>query len=528
MLVLALDESTLSQLASWDLGARGFAAGIASVSVASGVLYAPVADELVAIHPPPVQPLAALSVSPLTLSPPFASSTFDYTLPCASGTNTVTISMSAVSGGTVQLTAPTNTPANGSQTDTVTLTENQAAVINATDAQGDSAQYWIRCLPHDFPGITASPHPAAGAPTPGWYLTGNLGTSGSSYAEILDRNGTPVWYRRLAAGVPINVTPVAQDTIAYMPGSGSFGSDPNGAYTVYNLDTGGMQTITTVGGPTDFHEFYTLPNGDRLLLSYPFKTGVDLTGLPGNPPPGPNSTIADCVIQDVDPHGNLVWQWDAYDHIDPVAENMFPAPTPIGGQTVYDVYHCNSIDADVSGHLLLSVRHMNAVFHIRRSDGKIVWKLGGKPTNKDGAQIITFQNYPQGSISAQHDARYMPNGDISVFDDQSFNTAPAQAVEFSLNLTTSTAQPVFQFGSPMNLKSFATGGFRRYSDGHGVVCWGVTGFNGPSPGGVLSEVDAAGNDVLDLAFADGDAAYRAVKAPPTAFDINVLSATAGQ
>ena len=36
----------------------------------------------------------------------------------------------------------------------------------------------------------------------------------------------------------------------------------------------------------------------------------------------------------------------------------------------------------------------NAVFGIQRSTGKIVWKLGGKPVSKDGAQILTIQNDP--------------------------------------------------------------------------------------------------------------------------------------
>ena len=57
---------------------------------------------------------------------------------------------------------------------------------------------------------------------------------------------------------------------------------------------------------TDLHEFQTLPNGDHLLMSYPLKRGVDLTGLSGSPPPGPNSTIADCVVQDVSPGGTRV------------------------------------------------------------------------------------------------------------------------------------------------------------------------------------------------------------------------------
>ena len=52
------------------------------------------------------------------------------------------------------------------------------------------------------------------------------------------------------------------------------------------------------------------------------KRGVDLAGLSGTPAPGPNSTIADCQIQELDPQGNLIWSWTTSDHIDPVTESV--------------------------------------------------------------------------------------------------------------------------------------------------------------------------------------------------------------
>ena len=72
--------------------------------------------------------------------------------------------------------------------------------------------------------------------------------------------------------------------------------------------------------------------------------------------------------------------------------------------------------------------------------------------------------------------------------------------------------------------SFATGNFRRYSDGDSVICWG---FDSAQNGALLTEIDSAGNDLLDISFAPQSASYRAVKAPPTRFDINVLRRTAG-
>jgi hypothetical protein len=44
---------------------------------------------------------------------------------------------------------------------------------------------------------------------------------------------------------------------------------------------------------------------------------------------------------------------------------------------------------------------------------------------------------------------------------------------------------------------------------------------------LFSEIDAAGNDVLDVGFGTGDPSYRTVKAPTTRFDIDVLRANAG-
>jgi hypothetical protein len=114
---------------------------------------------------------------------------------------------------------------------------------------------------------------------------------------------------------------------------------------------------------------------------------------------------------------------------------------------------------------------------------------------------------------------------VSVFDDQSGHGA-AQALELAIDFNAGTARPVFQFGSPTNESTQATGSFRRYSDGHSVIGWGIITFGGINDM-LFSEVDSTGNDVIDTNFGTGDSAYRVVKAPSARFDINVLRRTAG-
>src|SRR5262249_7175339 len=222
--------------------------------------------------------------------------------------------------------------------------------------------------------------------------------------------------------------------------------------------------------------------GNRMVLSYQLKTGVDLTGLGSN---GPDSTIADCVVQEVDPSGDLVWEWRGTDHVDPVQESTFALPVAVGTETVLDVFHCNSIDVNEDGDVLVSARDMNAVFKISRVTGKVVWKLGGKPFNLDGGQLITVVNDPQRTFSLQHDARFQPNGNISLFDDHGTGIGPARGVEYALDLDASTAQVVFQYQG--DVSSGAMGSFRRSADGSSVVGWGLSNSTG-NP--AFTEVDA--------------------------------------
>jgi hypothetical protein len=435
--------------------------------------------------------VTGLQVSPLPLFPDFAATTSDYYVRCAAGNNDLTVTV---------------TTSSGPQVINVTAVPDQEIAV--------LGQYWIRCLPADFPVITVS-HPTPGsAPTPGWYLV-NDGT----YGVVMDTNGTPVWYTRGA--MVANVDSVTKDTISVMPNqtNGAFGWDPDARFDIHALDTT-TTSLMAVGNPTDVHELRLLGNGDHLLFTYPLESGVDLTGLQTF---GSGQTMADCEIQEVSPTGTLVWSWRAGDHIDPVSESIYPQVYQVNGVTVVDTFHCNSIDVDSSGNLLMSARHTNAVFYIDRTTGKIQWKLGGASVNKDGATYIQVVDDPQTSFNLQHDARFEPNGDISLFDDHGMtpDAGVGRGVEYALDFGANTATVVFQFLG--RAQSEREGSFRRYADGESVVGWGYV----ASDPRIVTEVNASGQDVLDIAFS-GAESYRAVKVPLSQLDATVLRATAAR
>src|SRR5205823_5284558 len=121
----------------------------------------------------------------------------------------------------------------------------------------------------------------------------------------------------------------------------------------------------------DFHELKEEANGNLMLLSSPLTSNVPMPILGADA----TATIVDCLLQEIDSAGNLLWQWRASEHIS-TSQSTHPLTNRVGDH--YDVFHCNSIDTDAgSGNVLLSARHTDAVYLIDKTTGNISWKLGG-------------------------------------------------------------------------------------------------------------------------------------------------------
>ena len=476
------------------------------------VLLVPVAPNAVqaAIPNDQVAIVVTGSVTGMTSSPSFqpafSPSIHDYAIYCQTGVNVVTFAFAGATPAGVE----------------VSLGENQAAVVEASNGP-----FWVRCLPHDFPAIAVTGSASA---VPGWYLTGNVTSTASSstYAMVLDSNGTPVWYHKAPAGA-INVEALPGDRIAWMPATGpGVGGDPSVGYTAYNLDTQVTQTIKAPIGPTDPHELLPMANGDYLMIGTPIRQ------MPVTYAGTSYSAIVDCVVQEVNSQGSLVWSWRASDHVSP-ASSVHATLVTIGGQAALDVYHCNSGDVDPStGQVLLSMRNTSSVYLIERTnqvgglvqDGPLIWKLegcGNSQVDPGNEQVLTLQNDPEVCFDAQHDARFQPNGDVSLYDDHSYQSGAARGVDYSIDTASSSATWVTQYqDQPSGGNAVATGSFRRYANGSdNLVGWGFR------PGSGFSEFDAAGNDFFSMSFPNGDQEYRVVKVPLNTLDINALRASAG-
>jgi hypothetical protein len=445
-------------------------------------------------------PLTNITANPASLIPAFAQGTHDYYVGCQPNVNTLTFQLTGSGSITV-----------GSQTGssvavTEGMVESEALVVQTPDpvTPATTTQYWIRCLPHDFPPLAVTKTFSAPA-APGYYLTGTFtsGASGKSapYAMILDQNGVPVWYQKTPSGaVNVELLPNETDTLAWIR-SETLGLNPTASFELHNLDTQAVSHVQAVQGPTDPHELLETATGDRWLIGTPV-IPYDLSSSPWST----TAAIFDCVVQELDASGNEVFSWTASQHIN-LSEAADASPNlgsvlAVNGTSAADIYHCNSVDVDSSGNLLVSMRDTDAVYLVAgpgsATPGKIVWKLGGTTSNlgPDSEDTLTFVNDPEtpssgpnSTISGQHDARFQPNGEISLYDDHTLGTGVGRGVEYAIDPVGMTATFVYQV--PGTQPSSATGSFRRYADQNGVygndnlVDWGLVGLPG------FTEVDGA-------------------------------------
>jgi hypothetical protein len=459
--------------------------------------------------------LRSFHLDGLPLDPPFRPDIHDYVLICAAGANEVTYTATAMPGGTVSVDGVV------SMAGQRTLLENGALVVTV-----GGEEYFVRCLPADFPEITAV---KTGDVAPGYYLMENgvAGPPGTGrFLMMLDTNGVPVWYRRVSPG-EMDFKLLPNGHLASMPFVRTvFNIDPNVGYNERQLDGTLVRTVKASGGPTDFHDLVQLPNGNYLVVAYRQRTVASLPAAFGTC--GTNDKVVDGVVQEVTPTGTLVSEWSTQTHIDP-SEVVVPLcdSTAVTGSmpptNAVDYAHVNAVDYDAAtNQVIVTARHLNAIFWIDWSTKKVIRKLGGKGTNPDNPAVFTFVGGAPNAFALPHDGRLNANGHLTAFDN---NAAPVgtgfpRAVEYTLDVAAKTATLIWQ--RPLGGTGSLFGGLgsvRRQPDGNTVIAWG--GFNDP----VFTEVDPDGKALLQVSMPIANLTYRVTKIPATTFTLDQLHST---
>ena len=225
------------------------------------------------------------------------------------------------------------------------------------------------------------------------------------------------------------------------------------------------------------HGIHRMPNGNTLIIVWtPMPDGLR-SRIKGGLPPSHMETIVEKdpnfwefllegmgvggrpkveggftdAIVEVDPQGNIVKQWNDYDHLSPEEEPI--CEFCFGGEWT----HANSLTMTADGHVLVSFREISLVVKINWETGDIVWKHG-RPY-----------------ISHQHDPSETPDGNILIFDNGAHH--PVQGQTSVVEIDPSDGKVLWRYGGDIcfDFRCLHIGGAQRLPNGNTMICEGECG-----------------------------------------------------
>lgn len=335
---------------------------------------------------------------------------------------------------------------------------------------------------------------------------------GQSGALIYDRAGNPVWFKPATGSnttLDFRVQSLHNQPVLtafqgqlVVPGDGLTNvpigyTEPGAVDQIYNDHYQLMKTVAAQAPWTtvDPREFFITPQGDAIYIVDRIVNGVDLTAY-GGPA---NGSVEDNGIQEVDlKTGKVIFDWNMMDHV-PLSQSTLSAKFGI-----FDPFHINSIVQGPNGDLLLSARNTSSLYDINGTSGAVNWTLDAKPNATDSS----FTLGPNAAFAFQHDAQFLPNGDISLFDDHCcanptmLPTPPpvARALVLNVNTTNHTATYVSSITHTPGLTVATQGNSEPLSNGNTFVGWGQAPY--------FSEYSSSGQVLYDAMLPAADESYR--------------------
>ena len=359
------------------------------------------------------------------LYPAFDPQTLHYGIGCNS-TDTLVLTVSAAANARVAVAGVQ--AASAPEAVSVAVSTHSDVAIRVTDASGAGTTYVVHCLPEVFFEIETHTFPNTDA------FEDLILFSHEDYFRLMDRNGVPRLHLDLGSGpgtLAVRFHRVGADG-AYRYGFRTESAD----YTILDEDfevvADGVRTVAPLTRVNN-HDFQILEDGNYLLMSYEPATrdfsDIDLPYLDGAAVSSVD--IRDAAFQIVTPGGHAVFTWNSWGNmaIEDCVQHRFPVTlstdpdmrSPEGGYA-----HINGMHV-VDGVLVASMRGCSKVLGIDVKPGvtrgDVLWRMGRTNLSdaewaaRDiGPRPLDFINDPEGEFCGQHTARFLPNGNIFLFD----------------------------------------------------------------------------------------------------------------
>ena len=306
----------------------------------------------------------------------------------------------------------------------------------------------------------------ARATAPGYiFLAPQKGEVGQGGTLIVDNEGQVVWFRPLQETYGRAMDFKAQTyrgrpVLTWM-------ETESGEYVICDHTYHEIARVEAGNGyKGDQHEFLISPQDTALITIYN-RVPRDLSSVGG-----PKESVAvQGTVQEIDIEtGEVLLEWKSLDHVG--LDESYGKPGEDIESSGIDYFHLNSIDVDHDDNLLICARKTCAVYKIDRNSAGIIWRLGGKKSD--------FEMGPGTRFAFQHDARRLPDGTISIFDngttvfEDGFPKAveEARAIVLDVDEMRMKASLVREYDHPNKQYADAAGNAQLLPNGNVFVGWG--------------------------------------------------------
>ncbi|MEM7037061.1 MAG: aryl-sulfate sulfotransferase [Bacteroidota bacterium] len=269
---------------------------------------------------------------------------------------------------------------------------------------------------------------------------------------ILDEKGHVVWWQKSNVAM-LDFKIHANGLISYEQAQQYFILD-----STFNV----IDTVECVGLNTDVHELVMTADG-HYFIPCTEDSIMDLSHLnTRDGVPGDTATeVHGSVVQELDAQKNLVRDWHAFEHFDveDVDSVFFRIPNRM------ELNHINSIFVDDHGGVLMSMRFNHELTYVDWATGELIWRFGGGPNNE-------FALVNDIGINSQHFGQFLPDGQVSVFDNGTYHAQPAgRGVVYTLDTVNMTAMRTWEYAVP-NMISSIYGSFQVRENGDALINFG--------------------------------------------------------
>ena len=216
--------------------------------------------------------------------------------------------------------------------------------------------------------------------------------------------------------------------------------------------------------PTLHHDCFRMSNGNTLMICWEKVPEEIASRVKGGISPEwelkektakelRDKTLWSDKIIEVDKNGKVVWEWHAYEHLDPEKDVICPLCRR------YEWTHCNSVFETKNGDILTSFRPIDTVAIIDKKSGNFKWKWG------------------RGFIKHPHNPTELENGNILIFDNGTHipEEMPRSRV---VEVDPKENKIVWEYSDKENYLGFyshAVSGAQRLPNGNTLICEGNRG-----------------------------------------------------